>query len=189
MSNGSRRHFTPPQKAGMVRRHLVGREAVSELASEFQVQPSQIHGWVKPVLDQAEAAFQRQPRGRVFRTKGRDVKRKARDSRRKARPSPPSFDRVARQQSPTDEEDVRFPRLSFPRLSRVSACESDPSIEHNNPPRGEGTRPLGSENARRTRPHVPRMDGFIEDVGKLSRANALRRSTQDPDEPQLSLRR
>ncbi len=64
MSNGSRRHFTPQQKAEVVRRHLTGKEAVSELASEFQVQPSQIHGWVKLLLDQAEAAFQRQPGNR-----------------------------------------------------------------------------------------------------------------------------
>jgi len=53
MSNGSRRHFTPQQKAEIVRRHLSGKKAVSDLASEFQIQPSQIHGWVKLVLDQA----------------------------------------------------------------------------------------------------------------------------------------
>jgi len=64
MSSGSRRHFTPQQKAEVVRRHLVGKEAVSDLATEFQIQPSQIHGWVKLVLDQAEAAFQRQPGNR-----------------------------------------------------------------------------------------------------------------------------
>jgi transposase len=64
MSNGSRRHFTPQQKAEIVRRHVVGKEAVSELASEFQVQPSQIHGWIKLLFDQAEAAFQRQPGNR-----------------------------------------------------------------------------------------------------------------------------
>ena len=60
MSDGSRRHFTAQQKAEIVRRHLAGKEAVSELAGKFEVQPSQIHGWVKLVLDQAEAAFQRQ---------------------------------------------------------------------------------------------------------------------------------
>jgi transposase len=64
MSNGNRRHFSPPQKAEMVRRHLIRKEAVSELASEFQVQPSQIHGWIKLVLDQAEVAFERQPGSR-----------------------------------------------------------------------------------------------------------------------------
>jgi transposase-like protein len=64
MSNGSRRHFSAQQKAEIVRRHLVGKEAVSDLASEFQVQPSQIHAWVKLVVDQAEAAFLRQPGNR-----------------------------------------------------------------------------------------------------------------------------
>jgi transposase-like protein len=53
--------FHPQQKAQIVRRHLAGKEAVSDLADEFGIQPSQIHGWVKQVLDQAEAAFQRQP--------------------------------------------------------------------------------------------------------------------------------
>lgn len=70
MSSGSRRHFTPQQKVEVVRRHLVGKEAVSDLASEFQIQPSQIHGWIKLVLDQAEAAFQRQPGNR----RGEEVK-------------------------------------------------------------------------------------------------------------------
>ena len=64
MNNGTKRRFTPEQKAQVVRRHLGGKEAVSELASELQIQPSQIHGWVKLVLDQAEGAFQRQPGGR-----------------------------------------------------------------------------------------------------------------------------
>jgi transposase len=61
MSSETRRHFTPSQKAEIVRRHLAGKEAVSALAEEFRIQPSQIHQWVKQVLDQAETAFQRQP--------------------------------------------------------------------------------------------------------------------------------
>ena len=60
MSDATRRHFTPPQKAEVVRRHLAGKEAVSALAEELKIQPSQIHSWVKQVLDQAEAAFQKQ---------------------------------------------------------------------------------------------------------------------------------
>ena len=59
MSDRTRRRFTPQQKAEIVRRHLAGKEAVSALAEEFGVQPSQIHGWVNQVLAQAEAAFQR----------------------------------------------------------------------------------------------------------------------------------
>ena len=60
----ARRHFTGGQKAQIVRRHLEGKEAVSDLAEELGVQPSQIHGWIKQVLVQAEVAFQRQPGSR-----------------------------------------------------------------------------------------------------------------------------
>ncbi len=54
-----RRYFTVEKKAQIVRRHISGKEAVSDLADEFGVQPSQIHTWVKQVLDQAEKAFER----------------------------------------------------------------------------------------------------------------------------------
>jgi transposase-like protein len=42
-----------------VRRHVADKVAVSDLADEYGVQPSQIHLWVKQVLDQAENAFNR----------------------------------------------------------------------------------------------------------------------------------
>jgi transposase-like protein len=53
-----RRHFTPDQKAQIVRRHLSGKVPISDLADEFGLQPSQIHTWVKLVLDQAAKVFQ-----------------------------------------------------------------------------------------------------------------------------------
>jgi transposase len=59
----SRRHFSASQKAQIVRRHISGKEPVSNLADEFGLQPSQIHTWVKQVLDQAERALER-PAGR-----------------------------------------------------------------------------------------------------------------------------
>jgi transposase-like protein len=55
----TRRRFTAEQKAQIVRRHLAGREAVSALAEEFGLQPSQIHTWVHTVLAQADKAFER----------------------------------------------------------------------------------------------------------------------------------
>ena len=55
----TRRRFTAEQKAQVVRRHLAGKEAVSDLADELGIQPSQIHTWVKHVLDQADKAFER----------------------------------------------------------------------------------------------------------------------------------
>jgi transposase-like protein len=57
----TRRQFTPQQKAEVVRRHLVGKVPVSQLADELSVQPSQIHGWVNQVLAQAERAFEKSP--------------------------------------------------------------------------------------------------------------------------------
>jgi len=52
-----RRHFTAAQKAEIVRRHVAGKEPVSKLAEEHQLQPSQIHQWIRQVLDHAEAVF------------------------------------------------------------------------------------------------------------------------------------
>ena len=72
----TRRHFSPDQKAQIVRRHLSGKEPISNLADEFGLQPSQIHNWVKLVLDQAERAFQHGP-GRpphVEQAKDRKIK-------------------------------------------------------------------------------------------------------------------
>jgi transposase len=59
-----RRRFTAEQKAAVVRRHLAGKETVSDLADELRGQPSQIHLWVKQVLDLAEQAFDRPVGGR-----------------------------------------------------------------------------------------------------------------------------
>jgi transposase-like protein len=52
------KHFTPAEKADIVRRHLIGKEPVSDLADRFGAQPSQVHNWVRQVLEQAEKAFQ-----------------------------------------------------------------------------------------------------------------------------------
>ena len=54
-----RRQFAAEQKAGVVRRHLIGKVPVSDLADELGVQPSQIHQCVKQVLDQAAKVFDR----------------------------------------------------------------------------------------------------------------------------------
>ena len=73
MSSKQRRRFGAEKKAQIVRRHLAGKVPVSDLADEFGVQPSQIHAWVKQVLDQAEKAFER--------SSGPPRKEKAKDAR------------------------------------------------------------------------------------------------------------
>ena len=59
----SRRHFSAEQKAEVVRRHVSGKEPISNLADELNVQPTQIHTWVKQVLDLAAQAFSKPGRG------------------------------------------------------------------------------------------------------------------------------
>jgi transposase-like protein len=67
----NRRQFSDTFKADAVRRHLSGKVPVSDLAAEFNVQPSLIHLWIKQVLDQAEKAFERS-RGRQ-QARGEDL--------------------------------------------------------------------------------------------------------------------
>ena len=64
MMTKRRRHFTAAQKAEIVRRHVAGKEPVSQLAEEYSLQPSQIHQWVRLLLDNAEAVFLRKPEHR-----------------------------------------------------------------------------------------------------------------------------
>ena len=71
-----RKQLSVEQRAQVVRRHLAGKEQVSDLADEYGVQPSQIHLWVKQVLDQAEQAFNRVGRPtRAESAKSRQIER------------------------------------------------------------------------------------------------------------------
>lgn len=58
MRNGTRAELTVEQKAEIVRRHLAGREPVSALAEELDLEPGQIDEWVEVVLGQAETALE-----------------------------------------------------------------------------------------------------------------------------------
>ena len=69
-----RRSFTAEQKAEVVRRHLKDKVAVSDLADELNIQPSQIHQWVATVLGQLEQAFVGTGHRRKSNTKVEDAK-------------------------------------------------------------------------------------------------------------------
>lgn len=58
MVKKSRRHFTPEQKAAIVRRHLVDKVAVSDLCDEYKIQPSMLYTWQKTLMDGASRAFE-----------------------------------------------------------------------------------------------------------------------------------
>ena len=53
-----RRSFSPTEKAAAVRKYLVDKIPVSQIADEMQVQPTRIHNWINMVISQAERAFE-----------------------------------------------------------------------------------------------------------------------------------
>ena len=61
--NGSnareRRHFSPQQKAAIVKAHLVDGVPISDLCDQHHIQPAQFYLWQKQLFENAAAAFER----------------------------------------------------------------------------------------------------------------------------------
>lgn len=61
-SNGkdgkSRRHFTPEEKATIIRRHLADKVPVSDLCGEYHIQPTLFYLWQRQALKHLSAALQ-----------------------------------------------------------------------------------------------------------------------------------
>jgi transposase len=53
----TRRHFTPQEKAVIVKRHLVEGAPVSALCEEFQIVPTQFYQWQRQLFENAHIAF------------------------------------------------------------------------------------------------------------------------------------
>lgn len=53
-----RRSFSAADKAAAVRKHLVDKIPVSQIADQMKVQPTLVHNWVNAVMNQAERAFE-----------------------------------------------------------------------------------------------------------------------------------
>ena len=58
MNKRKRRHFTPQQKAAIIRRHLVDKVAVSDLCDENELQPSVFYDWQRQAMLHLEAAIE-----------------------------------------------------------------------------------------------------------------------------------
>ena len=54
-----RRHFSPPQKAAIVKAHLVDGVPISDLCEKHRIQVSQFYQWQKQLFENADAAFER----------------------------------------------------------------------------------------------------------------------------------
>ena len=63
MSKRHRRHFTPEQKAEILRRHLVDKVPVSDLCNELKLQPTVFYDWHRTLMAQAAKALEPSTRG------------------------------------------------------------------------------------------------------------------------------
>jgi transposase-like protein len=52
-----RRHFTPQEKATIVKRHLIEGTAVSSLCDEFKINPTLFYQWQRQLFENAHLAF------------------------------------------------------------------------------------------------------------------------------------
>jgi transposase len=58
-----RRHFTPDQKADLLRRHLVDKVPVSDVCNEADLQPTVFYDWLRQLTSQAHVVFATPSRG------------------------------------------------------------------------------------------------------------------------------
>ena len=54
----TRRHFTPAEKATIVKRHLLEGTPVSNLCDEFNITPTQFYQWQRQLFENAHLAFE-----------------------------------------------------------------------------------------------------------------------------------
>ena len=78
-----RYNYSPEEKVFILKRHLVGREAVSDLCDEYHLQPKLFYGWQKQFFEQGASAFSRSDRGDKQRTDERRIRELEEKLRRK----------------------------------------------------------------------------------------------------------
>jgi transposase len=54
-----RKNFTPEQKVAIIRRHLIEKVPVSDLADKHKITPTQIYNWQKQLFENGAGAFTR----------------------------------------------------------------------------------------------------------------------------------
>ena len=53
----TRRHFTPEEKATILRRHLADKVPVSDLCDEYRIQPTLFYLWQRQALEHLSEAM------------------------------------------------------------------------------------------------------------------------------------
>ena len=78
VQNGSnareRRHFTPPQKVAIVKRHLVDGVPISDLCDQHHILPTLFYQWQKQLFENGATAFE--PKAKPPASRLRNVRSK-----------------------------------------------------------------------------------------------------------------
>ena len=53
----ARRHYSPEQKAALLRRHLAEKVPISQICEENELQPSVFYDWMRQLLERAAVAL------------------------------------------------------------------------------------------------------------------------------------
>ena len=53
----SRKHYSPEDKVSILRRHLIGKENVSDICDELQLNLNMFYRWQKELFENGAAAF------------------------------------------------------------------------------------------------------------------------------------
>lgn len=55
--NKQRRHFPNPDKVAILKRHLVDKVPISDLADQLDLHPNQLYDWLKKFFENGHRAF------------------------------------------------------------------------------------------------------------------------------------
>jgi transposase-like protein len=61
----TRRHFTPPEKGAIVKRHLLEEVPVSNLCDEFDINPTLFYQWQRQLSENAHLAIENARKSRA----------------------------------------------------------------------------------------------------------------------------
>ena len=73
-----RHNYSPEEKVCILKRHLVGREAVSDLCDEYQLQPNVFYAWQKQFFEKGASAFAREGKQPAEEKRIRELEEKLR---------------------------------------------------------------------------------------------------------------
>ena len=58
----ARKNYTPTEKVGILRRHLIDKVPISDLCDQYQLRPTVLYAWQRQFFENGSAAFERSVR-------------------------------------------------------------------------------------------------------------------------------